>query len=342
MSTQASTQAETANRLLWSNPEFVARYKTGEQLTGEYAHDLCLQMDLQSCNSPISFLDIACGAGILSKKALAILQSSQAARPLPGDKFTFVDVSSEMVKTVRSRVVAEGWPISERAKNMELVEADMQNTKLPSDTYTHLGCNFGPGIAPNPDQTLAEFIRMLKPGGMAGWTAWQHSAWLPDMTRALDAVRDTAAQKCADGEGTEDDQKLSKLPGVMKFEDMVARFAGVDLGKLKAEGVAEAELPRWDKEDWFRSRAENAGFVDVKVTIVKKDYAPSKQDAYVMVKPVVDIMTTLWTEQQRKDVEGADLQGRVSEWFDQCLNTKDGKVQWNDWQAMVITAKKPN
>ena len=341
MSAHASSQNDAANKLLWSNPEFAARYKTGEQLTGEYANDLCLQMGLQSYKSPVHFLDLACGTGIVSKKALAILQSSQSARPFPEDKFTFADLSSEMLKVVHSRVIAERWPISEEAKNMEVVEVNMTDTKLPPDTYTHLGCNFGPGMAPTPDHTLRESYRMLRSGGVAGWTAWQHTAWLPDMTRALEDIRDSAARRCAEGKGTDEDQKLAKIPGMMKFEDMIARFAGADLEKLRAEGVAEADLPRWDKEGWFKSRAEKAGFVDVKVSIVKKDYTLSKEDAYNMVKPMTGIISTFWTEQQRKDIEGADLQARLKEWFDQCLDVKDGKVQWNDWQAMVITAKKP-
>lgn len=247
-----------------------------------------------------------------------------------------------MLKVVRSRVVSEDWPISEEAKNMEIVEVNMTDTKLPSDAYTHLGCNFGPGNAPDPDRTLAECYRMLRPGGVAGWTQWQSSGWLPDLTKATTEIRESAARKCAEGNGTEEDQKLSKIPGAVSFEGMIAGFAGVNHDKLRADGVAEAQLPRWEKEDWFRTRVEKAGFADVNISIVKKDSKVTVEDAYNMIQPLIGILSTFWTEQQRKDLQGADLRGRIKEWFDQHLDVKDGKVQsWNGWQAMVITAKKP-
>ena len=341
MSTQEPSQNATANKVLWNDPELADRYKIGELLTGEYAHDLCMQMGLQSYKPPVQFLDLACGNGIVTKSALAILRESQPARPRSEDDFTFADLSPEMLKVVRSRAVSEAWAIGEEKGNMEVVEANMTDTKLPSDKYTHLGCNFGPGLAPTPDHTLRESFRMLRPGGVAGWTAWQRSGWLPDMTRAMKDIRESASRKCADGTGSVEDQKLSKLPEMITFEDMIARFAGADFDKLRADGVPEAELPRWEKEDYFRGRVEKAGFVDVEISIVRKDFELEKEDASNMLQPLVGILSTFWTERQRKDLEGADLQGRMQEWFDECLELKGGKVQWNGWQAMVITAKKP-
>ncbi|KAK5096756.1 hypothetical protein LTR70_002874 [Exophiala xenobiotica] len=342
MSTEEASQPEMAKKILWSDPGFAAHYKSMEELTGGYAHDLCIQMGLQSYSSPIHFLDLACGTGIVTKRALAILQTSKLERPFSEDKFTFADISSEMLKVIRSRVIAEKWPLSEEAKNIQLVEANMTDTKLPSDTYTHLGCSLGPAVAPHPDHTLGESYRMLRPGGIAGWTGWQHIAWLPDMARALKEIREDALAICAQGNGIEEDRKLSKLPDMVKGEDMIARFAGVDLNQLRADGVREADLPRWDKEEWFRKRVETAGFVDVKVSIVKKDFSFTKEEAYIMIKHLIVVVSTFWTERQREEFEGTDLRGRVKEWFDHSLDVKeDGKVHWKGWQAMVITARKP-
>lgn len=342
MSAPNSRQNETAKQILWNNSKFAAAYKIAEGFTGGYAYDLCLQMGIQSYGAPIHFLDLACGTGIVIRKALAMLQSAQPTRPSPDDKFTFADFSPEVLKVARSRVVSENWPISEEAKNMEVVEADMTDTKLPSDTYTHVGCNFGPGNAPNPDRTLGECYRMLRPGGVAGWTQWQSCGWLPDLTKAIRKIRESAARKCAEGNGTEEDQKLSKLPDVVSFEGMIAGFTGVNHDKLRADGVAEDRLPRWEKEDWFGTRVEKAGFVDVKISVVKKDSKISVEDAYSMIQPLIGIMSTFWTEQERKDALGADLQGRIKAWFDQYLDVEDGEVQsWGGWQAMVVTAKKP-
>ncbi|KAK5944062.1 hypothetical protein PMZ80_003343 [Knufia obscura] len=341
MSAQESTQAPTEAQKLFNDPDAAARYRSAEHLTGKYAHDLCLQLGLQSYKSPIHFLDLACGTGIVTIKALAILQDSQPARPLPEDKFTFADLSAEMLKAVKSRVVEEKWPVSENAKTVEVVEANMMDTKLPSDTYTHLGCNFGPGLAPGPDNVLSESFRMLRPGGVAGWTQWQHVGWFPPMHKAYEEIRASAAQRCADGKGSEEDEKLSKLPAIMKFEDFMGKFAGVDLGKLRAEGVAEADLPRWDQEEWFRSRVEKAGFGDVRINVVVNDFSFSTDDAFNMIKPIAGVVSTTWTDQQRKDLEGADVQGRLKEWIDRNQIGKDGMVHWDNWRAMVITAKKP-
>lgn len=80
MSAADQSQNEAANRILWNDPKFAARYKIGERFTGEYAHDLCLQMGIQSYSAPIHFLDLACGTGIVIKKAF---QSQACARYRP-------------------------------------------------------------------------------------------------------------------------------------------------------------------------------------------------------------------------------------------------------------------
>lgn len=338
-----ASQQDTANKLLWSDPEFAKRYKIGEQATGPYAHDLLLQAGLQSYNKPIHLLDLACGTGIVTKQAIAILQADNSSRPDSNDKFTCADLSPEMLKVLRSRTTAESWPIGESNKTLEIVQANMTDTKLPSNIYTHLACNFGPGMAP-PDKTLAESFRMLQPGGIAAWTQWQTVGWLADISRAFSDIRTAAEERCAAGTGTEDDEKLGRMPYRIDASTMINQMAGVDYTTLKANGVPESDWPRWETESYFKHRVEAAGFKDVKITVMKKPQELSFEDGLSMMKVLVNIALTMWTEDDRKNMAGVDLQTPMGEWFQKRFqepDVKDGTLIWENFIAMVITARKP-
>ena len=63
-------QNSSEQKKMFNDPDFAKRYKLGELLTGQYAQDLLNQMGLPSQTSPVHFLDLACGTGIVSKLAV--------------------------------------------------------------------------------------------------------------------------------------------------------------------------------------------------------------------------------------------------------------------------------
>ena len=246
-----------------------------------------------------------------------------------------------MLAVLEKRIGEEKWQIETPQTKIE--RGDMRDTKLPSDTYSHLSCNFGPTLVPGPERVLRESYRVLRPGGTAGWTAWQRVGWLPDMERATNEIREAAAQRCIDGKGTEDDQKLSKIPKLMLPEEFIARLAGIDFDKMRKEGVKEADFPRWDKEVFVRSEVEKAGFSNVKTETITKEFELDQADAYAMLKPLIGILGTFWTEEERQAMEGIDMSTKYREWWERRFDeddVKDGRIVWKDFTATVVTGSK--
>lgn len=320
---------------MFNDPDFAKRYKLGELLTGQFAQDLLNQLGLPSQQSPVHFLDLACGTGIVTRKAIETLNEARSTQTLSkDDKFTCADLAPAMMDVMRARIGEENWAIDK--PQIEILEANMTDTKLPSDKYTHLGCNFGPGLAPHPEKTLAESYRMLKSGGVAGWTFWQWVGWFPDMQKAMVEIRGNAQQKVKDGSASEDQKKLAHLPPFVKFEEFVAKLAHVDL-KQNPEA-------RWEDAGFVKSQLEKIGFVDVRVEVEKKDIWMDTKNAYQMVRPMVSLIKTFWSEEERKNIENVDFQGPMDAWWERRFqqdDIKDGKMQWKDFTALVATAKKP-
>lgn len=330
------------HKTVFNNPDFARVYKTAEAMTGTYALDMLHQMDLASYAEPVNFLDLACGTGIVTKHAVDILgNANPTTKPLLEDQFTFADFAPPMLNVLRSRFQTETWPIHDG--QIEVVEADMRDTKLASDTYTHLGCNFGPCNAPNPEKVFRESYRVLKAGGIGGWSAWQTLGWLPDQSKAFNNVRSAAAQKCADGTATEQDQKLSKMPAIMQEYEFIARLAGHDIPKMRGEGVKESDLPRWDHKDYLKSQIEVAGFSDVKVEVVSKDFVMTTEDCETMIPQMINLMCIFWTQEEKETLEGAGLREKVKQWWTRRLeedDVQDGKLIWRNFRAMIATGRK--
>lgn len=327
-------QNSSEQKKMFNDPDFAKRYKLGELLTGQYAQDLLNQMGLPSQTSPVHFLDLACGTGIVSKLAVETLSRVRSTEKLSSeDKFTCADLAPAMMDVLRARISGENWAID--SSQIEILEANMTDTKLPSDEYTHLACNFGPTLAPSPEKTLAESYRMLKSGGIAGWTSWTQVGWFPDMQRALVDIREDAAGKVKNGSANKQDRKLAEIPAIIKFEDMVAKLTGVDLQKTPRN--------RWDEAGFFKAQVEEVGFKDVKIEIVKKDFSMDIEDVAHMTRPIVGLVRMFWSEEEKKNIEGVDFDAVIGKWWEkrfQQADVKDGKIEWKDFVALVITAKK--
>lgn len=342
MTADKPEEGNALHKTIFNNPGFASVYKTAEDMTGTYALDMLQQMDLASYTEPVNFLDLACGTGIVTKHAVDILGSTNSTtKPLSEGYFTFADFAPPMLNALKSRLQEETWPIHDG--QMKIVEADMRDTKLPANTYTHLGCNFGPCNAANPERVFRESYRILKAGGVGGWTAWQTIGWLPEMTKAFDDIRSTAAQKCANGEATEQDRKLSNLPAVSQGHELMARLAGVDFSKLREEGVQESDLPRWDHEDYLKSQVEAAGFSDLKLQVVQRDFAISAEQCGPIVAQMVGLLSAFWSPEEKKAMNGINVIEVFKSWWAKRFeqdDVQDGKITWTDFRAMVVTGRK--
>lgn len=123
---------------MFKDNKFVRNYKTGEHITGKFALSLLDQSGLvtkanNNPSEPLVVLDNACGTGIVS----SILHNKLDTAVKANWKLTCGDISPGMVEYTRGRMASESW------QNAEVKTVDAQDTKLPSDHFTHVVTAFG-------------------------------------------------------------------------------------------------------------------------------------------------------------------------------------------------------
>ena len=96
-------------------------------------------------------LDVCSGQGVLAAAAVA-----------RGAKVSGIDFAAEAIAIARLNV-----------PNAEFQEGDAQALPYPSDTFDCVLCSYGIMHVPEPDRALAEFYRVLRPGGRMAISVWQ-------------------------------------------------------------------------------------------------------------------------------------------------------------------------
>ena len=96
-------------------------------------------------------LDVATGTGLAAEAALAIVGSA--------GHVTATDISAQMAERARERL--NGAP------NTTVRVEDGQALDLPDDSFDAVICSLGLMFFPDPARGLAEFRRVLRPGGRA-------------------------------------------------------------------------------------------------------------------------------------------------------------------------------
>ena len=135
-----STMASQAKdwETFFKENKFVNQYKTGEDITGQFAKLLIDQTGLVANSKvnpdkPLVVLDNACGTGIVS----SILQQELDDQIKSNLKLTCGDLSPGMLDYVKHRISQENW------QNVEVKTVDVQDSGLPSSHFTHVIASFG-------------------------------------------------------------------------------------------------------------------------------------------------------------------------------------------------------
>jgi SAM-dependent methyltransferase len=110
-------------------------------------------------------LDVAAGDG-----NFALIAASEGASVVASD------ISPGMVERGRARTGGEGYDI-------EWVEADAEDLPFEDGRFDCVGSVFGAMIAPRPDVVARELMRVVRPGGTVGMTAWEGDAFVPQLGR---------------------------------------------------------------------------------------------------------------------------------------------------------------
>lgn len=102
----------------------------------------------------MSLLDVGAGTGNVAVAA--------ARR---GAKVIASDLTPELIEAGKKRTANEGLDIEWR-------EADAEELPFEDDSFDVVTSCFGAMFAPRADRTASELVRVAKPGGKVGFTAW--------------------------------------------------------------------------------------------------------------------------------------------------------------------------
>ena len=110
-------------------------------------------------------LDVACGTGNVSI-------------PLArrGALVTGLDIAANLLVQARERAAAEGVAI-------QFDEGDAEQLPYANDSFDAVVTMFGAMFAPRPEVVVAEFARVLKPGGLLAMANWTPDGFAGQMFR---------------------------------------------------------------------------------------------------------------------------------------------------------------
>jgi SAM-dependent methyltransferase len=99
-------------------------------------------------------LDVACGTGVVSVTA------ARAGANVKG-----LDLSPVLVEAARANATIAGLLI-------DFVEGDAESLPYPDASFDFVLSQYGHMFAPRPDVTIAEMLRVLRPGGRIAFSTW--------------------------------------------------------------------------------------------------------------------------------------------------------------------------
>lgn len=108
-------------------------------------------------------LDVGCGTGVVALTAARV-----------GAKVHALDLSPVLIQHGRQHAALAGVEI-------EFREGDVEALPYESSTFDAVVSQFGHMFAPRPDVTIAEMLRVLKPGGTIAFSTWPPEHYVGQM-----------------------------------------------------------------------------------------------------------------------------------------------------------------
>ena len=259
-----------------TTPTHVRIIATNELVTGPPVAEMLRRSGLPGSSKaePLEIMDNACGGGIATAGLLKLAKDNSTAMNIK--RILASDIDDKMVSYVEERSKASHW------SNVEVLKIDQQSVPLADNTFSHVFNGFGIFFCADDAAAISETHRILKPGGIAGFTSWKQITWW--QTLAMPALA----------------YYLPDAPALPSPQTV-----------FPARG--------WSDPDAIPSRLEKGGFKDVKVSEYSftPDVPPDEfaEATAVLVKVIT---RRLWSEDDNKKygdyIEGA-LNGYLREFY---------------------------
>ena len=95
---------------------------------------------------------------------------------------TALDISSSALSLARSRMALFGF-------HYELVEGNLEKLPFANEEFSHVNCQGVIHHTPNPEATIAEIARVLKPGGTASISVYYDNLLIRNFDRLKPVIR---------------------------------------------------------------------------------------------------------------------------------------------------------
>lgn len=202
-------------------------------------------------------LDVACGTGILARKAVGVVGSDGSV--------TGIDINEGMLAVARQKAPGIAWKAS-----------PAEALPFEAGSFDRVLSQFGLMFFENPTQAIAEMKRVLRPGGVISIAVWDTLEATPGyvtMAEVLEALFGSAAAQAIRMPYTlGDKQKLADLFAAAGIEDL-------DIQTI----VGKARFPSLDT--WIYTDIKGwtlAGIIDDDGYEQLRHYAPKKLSRFVL------------------------------------------------------------
>ena len=115
-------------------------------------------LDLVSLKAGERVLDVACGTGLLTFKAVALVG--------PHGEVVGADISEQMIESARTAATAKG------AANVRFERMDAEALEFSDSSFDAVLCALGLMYVPDPEKAVREFHRLVRSGGRAAAVVW--------------------------------------------------------------------------------------------------------------------------------------------------------------------------